>query len=382
MKKVSILGSTGSIGTQTLDVIRFSNNYEVVALSANSNIDLLEKQALEFKPKVVAVGDTKRATILKRRLQGENIEVLAGTEGLKTVASIDSADIVLNSVVGMVGLIPTLEAIRSNKTIALANKETLVTAGEIVTRLANENEVSIIPVDSEHSAIFQCLKSGKDNEVSRIILTASGGPFRGKTADYLKNVTLEEALAHPNWSMGKKISVDSATLMNKGLEVIEAKWLFEIDIEKIDVIVHPQSIVHSMVEYIDGSIISQMGVHDMRIPIQYALSYPNREVTNIEKLDLVKVGNLTFEQPDIITFPSLKLSIDAIKEGGTMPTVLNGANEEAVKLFLDKRIKFVEIPKIIDKVMNCHKTIYNPTLEDVLESDKWARIRVQEVIKG
>lgn len=380
MKKVSILGSTGSIGTQALDIIRENGNYEIVGLSANNNIDLLEKQALEHKPKVVAVVNKEKAKELRRRLLGKGINVIAGPEGLVAVATEPSADVFLNSVVGMVGLIPTLEAIKSKKTIALANKETLVTGGEIVTALAKENNVSILPIDSEHSAIFQCLASGNKEEISKLILTASGGPFRGRSKDELKDVSLKEALKHPNWSMGRKISIDSATLMNKGLEVIEAKWLFDIDIKKIDVLVHPQSIVHSMVEFIDGSIIAQLGIHDMRIPIQYALNYPVREANSLEKLDLARIKELTFEKPDMDAFPSLKLAIEAMKQGGTMPTVLNGANESTVSLFLEEKIGFLDIPRMVENVMNIHKNILKPTLDDVLEVDKWARKMVLEQI--
>lgn len=380
MKKISILGSTGSIGTQALDVINNCENYQVVALTANKNIDLLEKQVLKFNPKIVAVRDENSAKVLKERLSNKNVEVVSGIEGLIAAASIDSADMVLNSVVGMVGLIPTLEAIKAHKTIALANKETLVAGGEIVTKLAKENQVQIIPVDSEHSAIFQCLTSGKKEEISKLILTASGGPFRGRSSKDLESVTLEDALAHPNWTMGRKISVDSATLMNKGLEVIEAKWLFDVDIEKIDVLVHPQSIIHSMVEYIDGSVIGQLGIHDMRVPIQYALSYPNRESNSLNKLNLAQIGQLTFEKPDTKTFPSLSLAIQASEVGGTMPAVLNGANEMAVNMFLERKIMFKDIPELIEKVMNLHKIVYNPTLDDILESDSWSRIQVQILV--
>lgn len=378
MKKISILGSTGSIGTQALDIIKENGNYEIVGLTANKNIDLLEKQALEYKPEVVAVADKEKARILDKRLKTHGIRVLGGIEGLVSVATLSTADIILNSVVGMVGLVPTVEAIKAKKIIALANKETLVTGGEIITRLAKDNGVDILPVDSEHSAIFQCLQSGKVEEVSKIILTASGGPFRGKNKEELKNVTLRDALNHPNWSMGKKISVDSATLMNKGLEVIEAKWLFDMGSEKIDVVVHPQSIVHSMVEYVDGSVIAQLGIHDMRIPIQYALNYPKRQSNSLTKLNLAQIGKLTFEEPDVKTFSALSLAIQAMDEGGTMTTVLNGANEAAVNLFLQEKIGFMKITETVEKVMTLHKNIKNPTLEDILEVDKWSRKMVIE----
>lgn len=373
MKGISILGSTGSIGTQALDVIRQTNEYKVIALTTNKNIDLLEKQAIEFQPKLVAAMDQKQFIILRDRFKGYNIRVVFGIEGLIEAATLEESKVVLNSVVGMIGLIPTLEAIKNGKKIALANKETLVTAGEIVMKEALKHNVEILPVDSEHSAIFQCLRSGSQNEISRLILTASGGPFRGKKPKELLNVKVEDALKHPNWKMGKKITIDSATLMNKGLEVIEAKWLFDVDIDKIDVIVHPQSIIHSMVEFIDGSIIAQMGIPDMRIPIQYALSHPKRIKNKLNKLDFNTLRDLTFEKPDNEAFPCLDLAYKAISSGGTLPAVLNAANETAVELFLENKISFLNIPEIISKVMDSHNNILSPTLDDVLESDKWAR---------
>ncbi|WP_352419637.1 1-deoxy-D-xylulose-5-phosphate reductoisomerase [Proteiniborus sp.] len=378
MKGISILGSTGSIGTQALDVIKHSQEYKVVALTTNRNIELLERQALEFNPKLVAVMDYKKSNILKDKLKGYNIKVVFGMQGLMEAAAIAAADVVITSVVGMIGLLPTLEAIKEGKKIALANKETLVTAGEIVMKEALKNKVNIIPVDSEHSAIFQGLRCGNRDEISKLILTASGGPFRGKSTNDLKNIKIEEALKHPNWSMGKKLTIDSATLMNKGLEVIEAKWLFNVDIDKIEVIVHPQSIIHSMVEYIDGSIISHMGVPDMRIPIQYALTHPRRTDNQIKKLNLISLKELTFELPDTRVFPCLELAYKAIKTGGTMPSVLNAANEVAVEMFLNNKIGFLDIPEIIYKVMDKHIMIKTPTLDDILESDKWAR----EIVKN
>lgn len=378
MKGISILGSTGSIGTQALDVIKHSQEYKVVALTTNRNIELLERQALEFNPKLVAVMDYKKSNILKDKLKGYNIKVVSGMQGLMEAAAIAAADVVITSVVGMIGLLPTLEAIKEGKKIALANKETLVTAGEIVMKEALKNKVNIIPVDSEHSAIFQGLRCGNRDEISKLILTASGGPFRGKSTNDLKNIKIEEALKHPNWSMGKKLTIDSATLMNKGLEVIEAKWLFNVDIDKIEVIVHPQSIIHSMVEYIDGSIISHMGVPDMRIPIQYALTHPRRTDNQIKKLNLISLKELTFELPDTRVFPCLELAYKAIKTGGTMPSVLNAANEVAVEMFLNNKIGFLDIPEIIYKVMDKHIMIKTPTLDDILESDKWAR----EIVKN
>lgn len=373
MKGISILGSTGSIGTQALDVIKHSGEYKVIALTTNRNIDLLEQQALEFSPRLVAVMDLDKSKILKDRLRGYNIKVVSGIEGLIEAAAIEGADVVITSVVGMIGLLPTLEAIKSGKKIALANKETLVTAGEIVMKEASKNKVDIIPIDSEHSAIFQGLRCGNRDEVSKLILTASGGPFRGKSTNDLKNIKVEEALKHPNWSMGKKLTIDSATLMNKGLELIEAKWLFNVDIDKIDVIVHPQSIIHSMVEYIDGSIIAHMGIPDMRIPIQYSLTHPKRIGNQLKKLDFIALKELTFELPDTKVFPCLELAYEAIKSGGTMPAVLNASNEVAVELFLSNKIGFLEIPNIIHNVMTRHILIKNPTLDDILESDKWAR---------
>lgn len=373
MKNISILGSTGSIGTQALDVIRNSDMYNVVAISANRNIDLLEKQALEFNPKIVCVADKEKAKQLKKRLNNKKVEVLGGMEGMIDLAKEETTDILLTSVVGMVGLKPTLAAIESKKTIALANKETLVTAGSIVMQKSKENNVDILPVDSEHSAIFQSLRSGHLNEVSKLILTASGGPFLNKQKKYLKTVTPKDALKHPNWDMGNKISIDSATLMNKGLEVIEAKWLFNMDVENIEVVVHPQSIIHSMVEFVDGNIIAQLGNSDMRIPIQYALTHPKRVKNNLKSLDLIELGKLTFQSPDYDTFPCLNLALNSIKEGGTMPAVLNAANEVAVEYFLNGKIKFMDIPTLIEKVINKHKNINKPTIDDIIETDKWAR---------
>lgn len=373
MKGISILGSTGSIGTQALDVIKNSKEYKVVALTTNKNIDLIEQQALEFNPKLVVVMDSQKSKILKDRLKGYNINVMSGIEGLIEAAALEDTDTVITSVVGMIGLLPTLEAIKCGKKIALANKETLVTAGEIVMREALRNKVDIVPVDSEHSAIFQALRCGNKDEISKLILTASGGPFRGKKKEDLGNVRVEDALKHPNWEMGKKLTIDSATLMNKGLEVIEAKWLFDINIDKIEVIVHPQSIIHSMVEYIDGSIIAHLGIPDMRIPIQYALTHPKRVENHLRKLDLISLKELSFELPDTKVFPCLELAYEAISTGGTMPAVLNAANEVAVEMFQNNQVKFLEIPEIINNTMARHTSISNPTLDDILESDKWAR---------
>lgn len=371
MKRISILGSTGSIGTQTLAVIRNNPHlFKVIAISGNSNIDTLAAQVNEFKPEFVAVFDEKKAKELKNIVNNSDVKILSGLEGLCTIATIDNVDIVVTSVVGNIGLLPTLKAIKANKTIALANKETLVTAGEIVMNEAKLHNVNIIPVDSEHNAIFQCLYGNNISEVDKIYLTASGGPFKGLKRDILLNVTSEEALKHPNWNMGKKISIDSATLMNKGLEVIEAKWLFDLDIHQIDVIIHPQSIIHSMVQFKDGSILAQLGVPDMKLPIQYALTFPSRIKSNVDKLDFFKINSLTFEKPDINTFPCLGLAYEALKIGGTMPTVLNAANEELVIQFLNGKIGFYDIPDRIEKAMKRHTPIKQPTIEDILETDK------------
>lgn len=372
-KNISILGSTGSIGTQALDVVRNLKVVKVLGLSGNKNIKLLEKQAFEFQPQVISVMDEKNALELKKRLKGTNIKVVYGLEGLIEVATLPAIDTVLTSVVGTIGLIPTLKAIQEGKNIALANKETLVSAGELVMKKAEEKNVNIFPVDSEHSAIFQSLQGNYHNKMNRILLTASGGPFLGKTKEQLKNITVEDALHHPNWVMGKKITIDSATLMNKGLEVIEAKWLFDIPIEKIEVLIHPQSIVHSAVEYEDGAVIAQLGETDMKIPIQYALTYPKRIKNNYPKLDFFTRNKLTFEKPDTTVFSCLKLAYEAIKIGGTMPAVLNAANEIAVEKFIQKEISFLDIPLLIEKTINAYTVKYNYCLEDILQADKWAK---------
>ncbi|NLD47179.1 MAG: 1-deoxy-D-xylulose-5-phosphate reductoisomerase [Clostridiaceae bacterium] len=377
-KRISVLGSTGSIGVQTLDVAR-NLKIPVDGLSANKNIELLEKQAREFRPKIVAVKEQRLADVLRSNLKGLDIEVISGLEGLKKVASIESVDTVVTSIVGIAGLIPTMEAIRRRKNIALANKETLVTAGNIVMAEARKSGVNILPVDSEHSAIFQSLMGNNIEDVSKIILTASGGPFRGKSKSELEKVTLEEALRHPNWSMGSKITIDSATLMNKGLEVIEAKWLFDIMLDRIEVLVHPQSIIHSMVEYNDGSIIAQLGSPDMRIPIQFALTYPDRKPNQFSKLNLLETGRLTFEMPDLHTFPCLRLAFEAINTGGTMPAVLNAANEEAVGLFMERKIGFMDIPIIIVEIMCKHSINYKPELDDIIEVDLWTRDMIKNM---
>ncbi len=382
MRKISILGSTGSIGTQTLDVVRKNKEkFEVVAISANSSVDLLLQQIKEFKPKYVAVYDEISALKLKSMIPNDiKIEVLSGMEGLKAIAALDEIDVLLTAIVGMIGLVPTLTAIRNKKDIALANKETLVCAGDLVMSEAKKYNVKILPVDSEHSAIFQCLNGEQNKEIEKIILTASGGPFRGKTKQDLLEVTKNQALKHPNWSMGRKISIDSSTLMNKGLEVIEAKWLFGVEHNQIDVVVHPQSIIHSMVQFVDSSVMAQLGCPDMRLPIQYALSYPNRTINDFERLDLAKIATLTFEQPNLETFPCLKIAYESLKMGGTYCAVLNSANEVLVNEFLEDKIGFYDIPYYIEKTLEAHNSIENPSLEDILEIDKWARNFVKNIL--
>ena len=372
-KNIAILGSTGSIGVQALDVIEKSPHLNVVGLSANSNIDLLEQQILKFKPIIAAVMDESCALELKRRLPNSETTILAGMDGFNQLAAMPQANMVLTAVVGMIGLEPTLAAIKSGKNIALANKETLVCAGELVMAEAKKMGVEILPVDGEHSAIFQCLNGNRHNGISRIILTASGGPFRGKTIEDLQNITPEQALLHPNWQMGKKITIDSATMMNKGLEVIEAKWLFDIPTEKIDVLVHPQSIIHSMVEFEDASVIAQLAAVDMRLPIQYAFNHPRRLANVTEKLDFVKLSKLTFKAPDRCVFKCLNLAYDALAAGGTIPAVLNSANEEAVNLFLNGKIAFLQIPVLIERAMAAYTNKNNYCLQDVIEADLFAR---------
>ena len=378
MKKLIILGSTGSIGTQALEVCR-RDGYAVVALAAGGNIELLEKQAREFKVKAVAVFNTQKAEELKIKLKDTDIKVLSGQDGVCEIAQMD-ADIVLNSIVGIAGLRPTLAAIESGHDIALANKETLVTGGDIVKKAAKEKGVKILPVDSEHSAIFQSLQGAPEKSLKKILLTASGGPFFGKTRADLENVTVKEALAHPNWSMGAKITIDSATLMNKGLEVIEAVHLFDISADDIEVLVHRQSILHSAVELSDGAVIGQLGTPDMRLPIQYALTYPERSNYAFEKLSLSDIGTLTFQKPDTETFRCLPLCIKAINEGGLRPTAVNGANEEAVRLFLEGIIKFLQIAELVEKAAYSVNNIKDFGLEDVLECDKLSRAAVNSYI--
>ena len=372
MKKIAILGSTGSIGTQTLDVVReHSDELQVVALAAGSNKERLKEQIKEFHPKLVSLSDEKKAQELKEELAGEQVEVVCGMEGLIEVAGADSADVVVTAVVGMMGILPTMEAIKKGKDIALANKETLVTAGHLIIPMAKEYGVSILPVDSEHSAIFQSLQGEPKAALDKILLTASGGPFRGKSAEFLETVTLEDALNHPNWSMGPKITIDSSTMVNKGLEVMEAKWLFGVDYSQIEVVIQPQSIIHSMVQYFDGAIIAQLGTPDMRVPIEYALFYPERRSLSGDRLDFSKLSQITFEKPDYKVFRGLSLAIEAGKTGGTMPTVFNAANERAVAKFLKGEIKYTDIVRSIEKCMDAHKVSAHPDLEEILATEQW-----------
>lgn len=370
MKNISLLGSTGSIGTQTLDVVRRNDDINVVALAAGIRIKELEAQVREFKPQLVCVGKEELAEELKIMLSDMDVKIVSGESGLIEAATLESADIVLTAVVGMMGIVPTIEAIKAHKDIALANKETLVTAGHIIMKLAKECGINIYPVDSEHSAIFQSLNGEYHKEVSKILLTASGGPFRGRKRSELENVTLEDALKHPNWSMGRKITIDSSTMANKGLEVMEAQWLFDVPADKVQVVIQPQSIIHSMVEFVDGGIMAQLGSPDMRLPIQYALTYPHRRTLNTERVDFFKLGQITFEEPDFETFKALKLAYDAAGTGGNIPTAFNAANELAVAKFLDRKIKYLDIPEIIQYAMEETRLVENPSVEQILETEK------------
>lgn len=370
MKRIGILGSTGSIGTQTLEVVRESKEEKVVALAAAANIELLEKQIREFFPKIVCVFEEEKAKLLKENIKDLEIKVVSGMEGLLEIAQLEEMDILVTALVGMIGIKPTIKAIEAGKDIALANKETLVTAGHLIMPLAKEKGVKILPVDSEHSAIFQSLQGASEREIERILLTASGGPFRGKTRKEMEAVTLEDALKHPNWAMGRKITIDSATMVNKGLEVMEAKWLFGVKSEQIEVVVQPQSIIHSMVEFVDGGIIAQLGTPDMKLPIQYALTYPKRRYLKGERLDFAALGKITFEAPDKENFLGLELAYQAMKKGGSMPTVFNAANEFAVKSFLEHKIKFLQIPEWIEMAMQKHRNIENPSIEEILDTEK------------
>lgn len=372
MKNLVILGSTGSIGTQTLEIVRANEGLNVLALAAGKNVDLIEKQIREFHPEYVCMFSEEAFKELSIRVKDTSVKLLCGMDGLLTVSSLEKADIVVTALVGMIGIRPTIAAINAGKTIALANKETLVTAGHIIMPLAKEKNVSILPVDSEHSAIFQSLNGENRKTISKILLTASGGPFRGKTYDELKGMTVEDALKHPNWSMGKKVTIDSASLVNKGLEVIEAKWLFSVEAKDIQVVIQPQSIIHSMVEYTDGAVIAELGIPDMKLPIQYALFYPDRKPMYNNRVDFFKLKEITFFEPDIKTFRGLEFAYNAIKEGGSKPTVFNAANELAVKDFLDRKISFTGIYDYIEAAMEDVKTISNPTVDEILATEQAA----------
>ena len=381
MKRISILGCTGSIGTQALQVVDFLRDHlEIVGLAARSNVDLLEQQIERFNPRMVALSDEASADLLRTRLKSKDVKVFGGRDGVVQVATMPEADMVLSSIVGIAGLIPTLEAIKAGRNVALANKESLVTAGSIVMKAAIEAGVCILPVDGEHSAIFQCLSADEKQNVNKLILTASGGPFRGKSIDELSDVSPMQALNHPNWTMGRRITVDCATLMNKGFEVIEARWLFDMDISKIDVIIHPESIIHSMVELIDGSILAQLSTADMRLQIQLALTYPERRRSSVPYLKLSQVGSLTFQEPDMEQFPCLRYAYEAGRTGGTMPAAVNAADEVAVEAFLNRKIGFLDIPGIIKQTMEAHQPVLNPALEDIMSSDRWARDFAEKVI--
>ncbi|PSQ76094.1 MAG: 1-deoxy-D-xylulose-5-phosphate reductoisomerase [Bacteroidetes bacterium QH_7_62_13] len=380
-QRLAVLGATGSIGTQTLDVVRlFPDRFDVRALTCGANVDLLTEQAREFRPEIVVAGSAPKAKTLRHRLSSLDIEVLAGEEGLRHVAARDDVDSVVAAVVGFTaGLVPVLAALRAGKRVALANKETMVVGGDLVQEAVEEGDGELLPVDSEHSAIFQCIAGESEQTVETVVLTASGGPFRTRPANTFDDVTVDEALNHPNWSMGPKITIDSATMMNKGLEVIEARWLFDLTVDEIQVLVHPQSIVHSMVAFADGAVKAQLGVPDMKVPIQYALSYPSRWPAPHERLDWSEVSRLDFEQPDTDKFPCLQLAYDALDAGGTAPAVLNAANEQAVSLFLEEEIAFVDIPRAIEDVMDQLTLNGTPTLEDLSDADEWARECVKEL---
>lgn len=370
MKKIAILGSTGSIGTQTLEVVRENGDIQVTALAAGNNIALLEQQIREFKPSVVAVWKEEKAAELRGKVSDLDVRIVSGMEGLLEVATEKESEILVTAIVGMIGIRPTIEAIKAKKDIALANKETLVTAGHIIMPLAKEYGSAILPVDSEHSAIFQSLQGGQRKALHKILLTASGGPFRGRKLEDLKNIQVEDALKHPNWAMGRKITIDSSTMVNKGLEVIEAKWLFDVEVDDVQVVVQPQSIIHSMVEYEDGAVIAQLGTPDMKLPIQYALYYPERRYLPGDRLDFATLTQITFEKPDMDTFYGLRLAYEAGRKGGSLPTVLNAANEKAVALFLDRKIQYLQIPEIIKECMENHKNISDPSLEEILNTEQ------------
>lgn len=369
MKKLGILGSTGSIGTQALEVVRANPELKVTALAAGSSVDKMEQQVREFKPEIAVMWEEKAARDLQERVSDMDVNVSYGMDGLMEIAAFSEVEVLLTAVVGMIGIRPTIEAIKNGKAIALANKETLVTAGHIIMPLSAQYNVPILPVDSEHSAIFQSLNGDAKNRIEKILLTASGGPFRGKKREQLLDIQVEDALKHPNWAMGRKITIDSSTLVNKGLEVIEAKWLFDVTPEQIQVVVHPQSIIHSMVQYVDGGIMAQLGMPDMKLPIQYALFYPDRKPMDGKRVDFYELGSMTFEKPDTEAFPGLRLAYEALAAGGSMPTVYNAANEKAVSLFLDRKIKYLQIAELIEESMKRHKVIQNPDVNQILQAE-------------
>lgn len=379
MKKVAILGSTGSIGTQTLEIARTNGDLAITALAAGSNVERLEAQIREFRPSLAAVWAEEKAKELKSRIRDLDVRVVTGMEGLIEVAEQPESGILVTAIVGMIGIRPTIAAMKAGKDIALANKETLVTAGHIIMPLAEECGVRILPVDSEHSAIFQCLNGENRCELHKILLTASGGPFRGKKKEELREVQVEDALKHPNWSMGRKITIDSATLVNKGLEMMEARWLFGVEPQDIKIVVQPKSIIHSMVEFADGAVIAQLGTPDMKLPIQYALYYPQRRYLPGERLDFWKLGQITFEEPDMENFPGLRLAFDAAAAGGSLPTVYNAANERAVALFLDQKIRFLEIPELIERCMEEHKAVKAPSVEEILQTEAEVYERIEQM---
>lgn len=370
MKKITILGSTGSIGTQTLDVVRENGDLEVVGLGAGKNTELLEQQIREFSPRLAVVWDEKDALSLRESVRDLDVKILSGMDGLLELARMEESELMVTAIVGMIGLRPTMAAIEAGKDIALANKETLVTAGQLIMPLAAKNHVSILPVDSEHSAIFQALHGEDPRQVSKLLITASGGPFRGMTRKELAGVTPKDALRHPNWDMGQKITIDSATLVNKGLEVMEARWLFDVELDRIQVVVQPQSVIHSMVEFCDGAVMAQLGTPDMRLPIQYALYYPERRPLSGDRVDFWQLKELTFEKPDTDTFRGLSLAMDAAREGGTMAVVFNAANERAVAKFLKDKIRFLDIYEIIEEAMNHHQVLKNPGLDEILAAEQ------------
>lgn len=383
MKKIAILGSTGSIGTQTLDIVRaWPEELQVAALAAGSSVERMEKQIREFHPVMAAMWDQKAAQELKLRVADTNVKVVCGMDGLLQIANLAEAEVLVTAIVGMIGIKPTIAAIEQGKTIALANKETLVTAGHLIMPLAKKMGVPILPVDSEHSAVFQSLNGEKKEQASKILLTASGGPFRGRKREELADITVEDALKHPNWSMGRKITIDSSTMVNKGLEVIEAKWLFDVSLEQIQVVIHPQSIIHSMVEYVDGGIMAQLGMPDMKLPIQYALFYPDRRPMQGKRVDFYELGGITFEKPDLDTFEGLQLAYEALRTGGSMPTVYNAANEKAVSLFLDRKIRFLQIPELIRASMEAHRAVAEPGVEQILEAEAETYEYIDKVIRA